>query len=294
MAQRLGLPQAILEAARGLRDEAQARADDLLRELEAERAEALRETERLREERRALEAERAQLEAGRLREDQERRERAEGFARQLEERGEKAAREAREAIEAAAKRVEETRASAAAARRARAAAATVARHAFDEASREIAGPRPARDRPLVPGDAVRVRGLAVDGKLLAIEGSRAEVALRGKRLRVALGELEPAVAAAEAPQRRRSEQHRKTESQVPAEINVIGLTVSEALPRVDKLLDDAALAEKTRVRVIHGVGTGRLRAAVGDLLEGHPHVATFAPAEPREGGGGVTVVELRS
>ena len=75
---------------------------------------------------------------------------------------------------------------------------------------------------------------------------------------------------------------------------MIGLTVDEALPRVDKLLDDAALAERTEIRVIHGLGKGRLRAAVGNLLEGHPHVAAFATADPMDGGGGVTVVELHS
>jgi DNA mismatch repair protein MutS2 len=79
----------------------------------------------------------------------------------------------------------------------------------------------------------------------------------------------------------------------PAEINVVGLTVDEALPRVDKMLDDAVLAERHEVRVIHGYGQGRLRAAVADLLSGHPHVAAFRAGGEREGGGGVTVVELK-
>ena len=52
-----------------------------------------------------------------------------------------------------------------------------------------------------------------------------------------------------------------------------GLTVDEALPRLDKLLDEAALADRNELRVIHGFGAGRLRAAVAGLLEGHPHVA---------------------
>jgi len=74
---------------------------------------------------------------------------------------------------------------------------------------------------------------------------------------------------------------------------VVGLTVDEALPRVDKLLDQAALADKQEVRIIHGFGQGRLRRAVAELLEGHPHVATFRAGGPREGGGGVTVVALK-
>jgi DNA mismatch repair protein MutS2 len=80
---------------------------------------------------------------------------------------------------------------------------------------------------------------------------------------------------------------------VPAEINLIGLTVEEALPRVDKLLDDASLGERREIRVIHGFGAGRLRKAVAGLLEGHPHVSSFRQGHPREGGGGATVVELK-
>jgi DNA mismatch repair protein MutS2 len=293
MAQRLGLPPVILESARALRDEAQARAEDLLRELEAERAEAAREAERLRQERRALEAERAEHEARRRVDEDERRALNQRFAQRLEERGERAASQAREAIDAAAKRVEETRAAAAATRRARVRTSAEVRQVFAEAAEEVVGTRPPNARPLQPGDSVRVRGLGVCGRLIALDGPRAEVELRGKRLRVAAAELEHGAEPAPAT-RPRSERPHKSDSEVPAEINVIGLTVAEALPRVDKLLDDAALAEKSRVRVIHGLGKGRLRAAVGDLLDGHPHVAAFSAAEPRDGGGGVTVVELRS
>jgi DNA mismatch repair protein MutS2 len=78
---------------------------------------------------------------------------------------------------------------------------------------------------------------------------------------------------------------------VPAEINLVGLTVDEALPQVDKLLDDAALSERREIRVIHGFGQGKLRRAVADLLAGHPHVAAYHVGA--EGRGGVTVVELK-
>jgi DNA mismatch repair protein MutS2 len=45
--------------------------------------------------------------------------------------------------------------------------------------------------------------------------------------------------------------------------------------------------------VIHGYGTGQLRRAIAGFLQGHPLVATFSPAPPEHGGGGVTVVELK-
>ncbi len=76
-----------------------------------------------------------------------------------------------------------------------------------------------------------------------------------------------------------------------SEINLVGLTVDEAIPKLDKALDNAALAERQQLRVIHGFGKGILRQAVAEFLQGHPHVAQVHVAS--EGRGGVTVVELR-
>jgi DNA mismatch repair protein MutS2 len=69
--------------------------------------------------------------------------------------------------------------------------------------------------------------------------------------------------------------------------------VDEALTRAEKFLDDAVLAEERTVRVIHGYGTGQLRRAIGDWLQTHPFVERFGPAKSDQGGGGVTVVELK-
>ena len=80
---------------------------------------------------------------------------------------------------------------------------------------------------------------------------------------------------------------------VPAEINLIGLTVEEARERVDKLLDDAALSERREIRVIHGFGEGKLRKAVAQMLKAHPLVASWRAGAPNEGGGGATIVELK-
>jgi len=77
------------------------------------------------------------------------------------------------------------------------------------------------------------------------------------------------------------------------EINIVGRRVDEAMPLVDKFLDEAVMAGRERVRIIHGFGEGRLRRAVSELLDGHPHVASFRAGQANEGGGGATVVELR-
>ena len=77
------------------------------------------------------------------------------------------------------------------------------------------------------------------------------------------------------------------------ELNVIGCNVDEALSRAEKFLDDAIVGEQRTVRVIHGYGTGQLRRAIADFLQTHPLVANFATAPADQGGGGVTVVELK-
>ncbi len=115
--------------------------------------------------------------------------------------------------------------------------------------------------------------------------------MSGKRLRVPRAEL----VALQSGKSKGSVSlpERPSKSAAPAEINLVGLTVDEALPRVDKLLDDAALSDRHEVRVIHGFGEGKLRKAVAGLLKGHPHVASYRAGGAGEGGGGVTIVELR-
>ena len=74
---------------------------------------------------------------------------------------------------------------------------------------------------------------------------------------------------------------------------MIGQTTDEAVDSVDKFLDEASLASLSKVRIVHGHGTGALRRAIGALLKGHPHVARFVAAPPDQGGTGATLVELR-
>ncbi|NWF93932.1 MAG: endonuclease MutS2 [Syntrophaceae bacterium] len=80
---------------------------------------------------------------------------------------------------------------------------------------------------------------------------------------------------------------------VPVELKVIGLTVEDALPKVDKFIDQALLHGLEKIHIIHGVGSGRLRDAIGKYLQGHRAVKHFSPGEGTRGGRGITVVELR-
>jgi DNA mismatch repair protein MutS2 len=76
------------------------------------------------------------------------------------------------------------------------------------------------------------------------------------------------------------------------ELKVIGLRVEEALPMVDKAIDEAFLAGLQELEVIHGAGSGRLRQAIREHLKDHIFVKAFLPGRPGRGGDGVTVVEI--
>ena len=80
---------------------------------------------------------------------------------------------------------------------------------------------------------------------------------------------------------------------VSSEINIIGLNVDEAIPIVDKYLDDSYLAGLETVRIVHGKGTGKLRQGVHNFLKKHSHVKNFRIGTFGEGEMGVTVVELK-
>ena len=75
-------------------------------------------------------------------------------------------------------------------------------------------------------------------------------------------------------------------------LEVRGQTVDEAIPAVETFLDQAYRAGLQRLELVHGKGTGTLRNAVRELLRTHPLVSSFAGAERREGGEGVTIVRM--
>ncbi|HEX9940385.1 MAG TPA: Smr/MutS family protein [Thermoanaerobaculia bacterium] len=166
---------------------------------------------------------------------------------------------------------------------------------------------PAATGPLVVGEPVRHLGLGWQGVLEKLEDGRAEVLVRGKRVRCRPGELAPA-APGEASSRREREtaprgarpaagrtarEDLDEAAAVPSEINLIGLRVEPALEQLDSYLDRALLASRKQVRVIHGHGSGRLRQAVREHLRGHRGVADVRAGAPNEGGDGATVVTFR-
>ena len=77
------------------------------------------------------------------------------------------------------------------------------------------------------------------------------------------------------------------------EINLLGMTVDEALMETDKFIDNALLTGQTTLYLIHGKGTGALRSAIQAHLRRHPSVKSFRLGTYGEGEAGVTVVELK-
>jgi len=76
------------------------------------------------------------------------------------------------------------------------------------------------------------------------------------------------------------------------ELNVIGYRVDDAIPLIDKTIDRALVGGQMSLRIIHGFGTGRLREAIRSHLKGIPFVKGFSSADPKVGGGAITIVEL--
>ena len=77
---------------------------------------------------------------------------------------------------------------------------------------------------------------------------------------------------------------------ISPEINLLGMTVDEAIGVLDKYLDDAYLAGVAQVRIVHGKGTGALKKGISQYLSGLPYVSNFRLGIHGEGEDGVTIV----
>lgn len=81
--------------------------------------------------------------------------------------------------------------------------------------------------------------------------------------------------------------------EISTKLDLRGMTFDEAWPEIEKYLDDAYLAGLPKVYLVHGKGTGALRAAVQRELKGHHRVKAYRLGDMGEGGAGVTVVDLK-
>jgi DNA mismatch repair protein MutS2 len=146
------------------------------------------------------------------------------------------------------------------------------------------------------GDRVIVGGLGLEATVTAVHDGTAELDVRGKRMRASIRDLRVIASASQeaaAPARVRVNVELQPREGAPSDLNVIGCTVDEAIVRAERFLDESLLTDQRVIRLIHGYGTGQLKRALTGFLQQHPLVARFATAPPEQGGGGVTVVELK-
>jgi len=149
------------------------------------------------------------------------------------------------------------------------------------------------------GDSVKVHSMNVKGSVLATPDAKGMVMVQMGILRSKLPisdlEIIPDETTAvklKNPRTNTGKIKMSKSSSISTEINLLGKTVDEALSELDKYLDDAYLAHLEQVRIVHGKGTGALRAGVHQYLKRQKHVKSFRLGAFGEGDAGVTIVEF--
>jgi DNA mismatch repair protein MutS2 len=286
VAERLGLPSEVIDAARAAMGENTLEMERALKRLEAERARLEAEAAKLRErehefrrrEHEALEAaekarERAAAERARLREEvraliADLKREGEDLLREIKTHA-KSRRDLGRFLEGAAQRLEQV---------------APALDALEEAEQA----------PLKVGDQVEFGGIR--GELLVLEPARAVIRRGGLRIEVAPERLRSARrVSGSAPRGKPQPMPTVTVSAAAEEreqLNLIGMRTSEALGKLEEFLDQAYLANRQEVTIIHGIGSGALKKAIQEYLASSPYCAEFRDAEPRRGGAGATIVKL--
>jgi DNA mismatch repair protein MutS2 len=315
IAERLGLPEAIVTDARSRLSENQRAFESTLASIRTQEREIAEAVERARS------AEARATEALRTADDERRR------ARRERDEAVKAAREEaqrlveslKEDVAGVRRRLERETVTAPAIDAALARAEqTLERLPETPAARERA--TPAEPRTWRVGERARSRTGGWEGRIAALErgGTRATLEAGGMRVSVAVNDLEPAIGmagggngssagpeteadAVRAATRSGSTRGRGTgvsnlglqrARSVASSLDLRGARVDEALDALARYLDDAALAGLEQVVVIHGLGTGALRDAVRLQASSHPLVRSFRAGERGEGGDGATIVRL--
>lgn len=295
IAERLGLAPSLIERARQFLSAGEIRAEDIIDELHHERKLVVAEREAAERDRRAVRELRESLEArvAAFERDKEsalstRVRGLESFLRDSQKEAEEALTRLRSAemqtaeqAKAELKEIAELRADVAA-----------ERAAIDE----IGQPEPLPPDLVVPGQLTHVRRVDGDGRIIHVDAKgRVIVELDGGiRVTTGVGDL-----ALPRPSKKRVEPQGRTlavrwprASQVPLQLDLRGLTVSEALRDVETYLDELLRADILNARILHGKGTGALREAVRSYLASCSFVASFKYAPPNQGGDGVTEIEL--
>ncbi len=302
IAHRLGLSDHIIDTARGLVDSENQQFDEILQKLEEKRsaleaelsaAEALRrENEALNRKAREYDE---QLEKDRARAQERVREEAEDMLKEARRAADKVFEEI-DALRKAQKKKEDIQ-------RINEARASL-RGALNEGEKKLASGKGAKKakaeplkRPLQVGDTVELLAFGTRGTVLTLPDSDGNLRVQAGVLKVTtkVAEIRLIENAENKSAQKIIERSRASlrNQQMSNELDLRGQASDEAIMELDRYLDQAFLAKLSTVRIIHGKGTGVLRAAVQTHLRKHPHVKSFRIGTFGEGENGVTVVEIR-
>lgn len=300
IAQKLGLPQSIIDAAKAEINPLDLRADKLLDDIRKERNRTSREREKLEKARARLETQTRELEKRIDKIEDERREtiskaRAEGelevavlkrnidtLKSQLKKAGQPL--QALKAVEEKMERLEEK------------VEAPVVRRS-DQLSQKGAVPV-ISNLSVRLGERVIVSTLNAEGIVTALGESDAEVQIGTIRMRTKLSDLVRRTNLQPSSEHKaegsRQSSISSTTKSPGMEVDLRGLMADDALDKMERYLEQAYLSGLPFVRIIHGKGTGRLRQAVREALRGHSYVKSFEEGGDKEGGEGVTMAKLNT
>ncbi len=171
-----------------------------------------------------------------------------------------------------------------------------------ERRRQPSQPAP---RPLVKGARVHVRSLDMEGRVLSVGETDVEIQLGTLRLRASLSDIERPGEQAPSQDKKPAARKKAAPSPEPAareepvlhpspgmELDLRGQRVEDGLDALERFLEQAYLAGMPFIRIIHGKGTGRLRQAVQKALRHSQYVSDWSLGKEGEGGDGVTVAHL--
>ena len=165
--------------------------------------------------------------------------------------------------------------------------------------KQVSPKKEVKAKELKIGDSVRVLSLNLKGTVSTLPDAKGNLFVQMGILRSQvnlkdLERLDEEVISGPAFKKTGSGKIKMSKSAtVSTEINLLGKTVDEALSELDKYLDDAYLAHLPSVRIVHGKGTGALRKAVHNYLRRQKHVASYRLGEFGEGDAGVTIVTFK-
>ena len=155
-------------------------------------------------------------------------------------------------------------------------------------------------RGVVVGDTVRLKSMGREAKVERVIDDRTfEVSIGPMKMRVPRDDIAqvtipaPKQSPIQAAAKRGIKVVAREPDMVPGEINVIGRTSDEARDEVERYLDQAFLAGRPTIRVVHGTGMGILRRSLREYLKKHPHVVSIEEPPYNEGGQGATLVQLK-